>query len=98
MMVALAIFVSSIIYDLFYSKEFTDWNLLIQIVVWLAIVIIYSMKSFATILVILVYLVMLSGFYIFAPASPSLERLCTIIYLFLFFVVIQQLIECKSSR
>lgn len=91
-------FIIYCIWNLFYNPDFSDLHVLVMLGLWICIIYLYNLQSTATLKLVSIYVVLLSGVYTFFQISPSLERLATMLYLFLCLAIIQLLLKFKKSK
>lgn len=96
-------FLAGFIVDVFYFPVILNWEsdfrLLLLVLDWLLIVKLSHSNSRATFKITLIFLLLLSLFFIFFPNYPPTERIASWIYIFLAVGIIQELFESpKKSK
>ena len=86
----ITLFFVGVLSEVFYLKVSYDLFLFVLIALWFLIVKLYHFKSAATFKVILLFVFILFVLFILTPGQVSLERLTTLIYLFLAVGIFQQ--------
>ena len=88
--------------DVFYIWKNLDWGSDIRLfcitAFWLVIGKMFRLTSIATFKVTLVFLVVLSIYFIFLREHPSVERLASWVYISLAIGVVQQLWESRKNQ
>lgn len=98
----MSIFFLGVFADVFFIWKNLDWGSDIRLfcitAFWLVVGKMFRLTSIATFKVTLVFLVVLSIFFIFLRDHPSVERLASWVYVFLAVGVVQLLFESRKNQ